>query len=100
MTPSVYQKSRRVSENHISKKNLTFTMEIKTIKLSEKGQLVLPQAMRERAGFRPGATVVLIERDGRIFIELAERVAQKLENDFAAWDRLSDEALENFEKDL
>ena len=75
-------------------------MEIKTVKLSEKGQIALPQAMRERAGFKPGATVVLMERDGRIFIELAERIANKLEDDFAAWDRLSDEALTNFEKNL
>jgi AbrB family looped-hinge helix DNA binding protein len=75
-------------------------MEIKTIKLSEKGQIALPQAMRERAGFKPGATVVLLERDGRIFIERADRVADKLEDDFFAWDRLSDEALSNFEKSL
>lgn len=75
-------------------------MEIKTIKLTERGQIALPQAMRERAGFKPGATVVLMERDGRIFIERADRVASKLEDDFLAWDRLSDEALVNFEKTL
>lgn len=75
-------------------------MDIKTVKISEKGQIALPQTMRERAGFKTGATLVLIERDGRIFIELADRIAKKLEDDFAAWDRLSDEALTNFEKNL
>ena len=75
-------------------------MDIKTIKLSEKGQLAIPIAMRRKAGIRPGSTIILFEREGRIVIENAERVSSRLEKDFRAWDRLSDEALLDFEKQL
>jgi len=75
-------------------------MEIKTVKLSEKGQIALPLAMRKRAGLVVGEDIVLIERNGRIIIDRADRVAAKLEDDFAAWDAASDEALIQFEQSL
>ncbi len=37
-----------------------------TTKLSSKGQLVLPKAVRERLGAAPGSKIVLNDRRGRI----------------------------------
>ena len=39
-----------------------------TTKLSSKGQLVLPKAVRERLGAEPGSRIVLDDRRGRIEI--------------------------------
>ncbi len=37
-----------------------------TTKISSKGQMVLPKAVRDRLGVKPGDKVVFVERQGRI----------------------------------
>jgi AbrB family looped-hinge helix DNA binding protein len=43
-----------------------------TYKVGAKGQVVLPKAMRERLGIRPGDEVLFDEGDGEIVVRKAE----------------------------
>lgn len=47
-------------------------MELKTVTISSKGQIALPNAFRSQAGFHEGDKVMLIEKEGRIEIIPAE----------------------------
>jgi len=72
----------------------------KTIKLSEKGQIVLPRELRRRAGIMPGDTLLIAQKGDRILIERSTKSVASLEEDFLAWDDASDEALDAFEKSI
>ncbi|ADB52150.1 AbrB/MazE/SpoVT family DNA-binding domain-containing protein [Conexibacter woesei] len=47
-----------------------------TYKVGAKGQVVLPKAMRERLGIRPGDEVLFDEGDGEITVRKAKSKAQ------------------------
>jgi AbrB family looped-hinge helix DNA binding protein len=40
-----------------------------TTKISSKGQMVLPKAVRDRLGVKPGDKIVFVERQGRIELQ-------------------------------
>ena len=54
-------------------------MEIKTINLSAKGQLCIPQKMREEVGFKEGEKLMLIAKDDEIIIKKSKDVLKKLD---------------------
>ena len=85
----------------ISKKNLTYTVEAQTIKVSEKGQISIPKSIRDGIGLKKGDTLNII-RDGSIIIlekidqesykdliKHAEKVAKRI------WDNEHDEIWDN-----
>lgn len=49
-----------------------------TYKVGPKGQVVLPKAMRERLGIRPGDEVRFDEGDGEIVVRKAESKAEAI----------------------
>lgn len=48
-----------------------------TVKLSTKGQLVIPKEIRDRAGWKPGLELVVEERDGEIVLRPAVDLPEK-----------------------
>ncbi len=54
-------------------------MEIKTIKLSAKGQLCIPQEMREEVGFKEGEKLILIAKDKEIIIKKSKNLLEDLD---------------------
>ena len=57
-------------------------MEIKTVRVSEKGQIAIPISMRENVGIEQGDELLLVETEGKILIEKADRVSQSMKDDF------------------
>jgi AbrB family looped-hinge helix DNA binding protein len=41
------------------------------VRITSKGQVTIPQAIRERAGLLPGSEVRFVERNGRVWLEPA-----------------------------
>jgi len=71
------------AERFISKKILTFAeqqMIVKTVKVSEKGQIAIPAEIREKAGISRGDSLIIMQEDGKIMIE---KESKKLKDDFA-----------------
>ena len=57
-------------------------MEIKTVKVSEKGQIAIPSSMRENMGIDKGDELLLVETEGKILIEKTDKVSQSVKDDF------------------
>lgn len=57
-------------------------MEIKTVRVSEKGQIAIPISMRENIGIEQGDELLLVESEGKILIEKADKVSQSMKDDF------------------
>lgn len=83
------------TERLISKKILTNDMIIKTIKVSDKGQIAIPQEMREEVGIKKGEELIIIQDNGTILLEKAQKVAMKMKDDFKDLLKFSEQALKN-----
>ena len=55
---------------------------MKTIKVSEKGQIALPQTMRETLGIEQGDELIVIQLDNKILLEKSQKVEQSMKDDF------------------
>ena len=89
------------AEKFISKEILTFIMEIKIIKVTDKGQISLPVGIRESLNIGQGDELLITKSDDVIVIKKvkkedfsdllkhSEKVAKKL------WDNKEDEVWEN-----
>jgi len=55
---------------------------IKTIKVSEKGQIAIPQAIREKMGIEQGDELIMFQVDGKILIEKTKKTEEKMKDDF------------------
>lgn len=56
---------------------------VRTVKVSAKGQIVLPAEMRAAHGVKEGDELVLVSDGERILIEPESRVAKALDEEFA-----------------
>ena len=75
----------------ISKKILTiFKMILKTVKVSDKGQIAIPQDMREGVGIEKGDTLIIIQEDNKLLLEV---ISKKMKDDFKDILRLSEHSL-------
>ena len=57
-------------------------MIIKTVKLSGKGQIAIPQDMRREAKLKKGDKLIVIEDDGKLMLEKAEKISARVKDDF------------------
>jgi AbrB family looped-hinge helix DNA binding protein len=57
-------------------------MEIKTVRVSEKGQIAIPTSMRASIGIEQGDELLLVETEGKILVEKADKVSQSMKDDF------------------
>ncbi len=83
------------SESFISKKILTNSMIVKTVKVSDKGQIAIPQEIREEAGIKKGEELIIVQDNGTILLEKAQRVATKMKDDFKDLLKFSEQALKS-----
>ena len=73
------------------------------VKISSKGQIVIPKCVREKLGLHSGEKLMVVSRDGEILLRKTkkvtiEEIAEKLENQTKKEgidvDKLIDEAIE------
>jgi len=57
-------------------------MLIKTVRVSDKGQIAIPLSVRKNAGIQRGDELVIIQNNGKILLEKAEIASMKIEDDF------------------
>jgi len=68
-------------------------MEMKTVKVSDKGQIAIPRDIRDNIGIERGDELVLFQIGGKILIEKSKKVAEKMEEDFSDLLKFSEESL-------
>jgi len=68
---------------------------IKTIRVSDKGQIALPVDVRKSANIKIGDNLILIQKGKRIMIEKTDLVERKVEDDFKDLLKLSELSLKN-----
>lgn len=73
------------------------------VKVSPKGQIVIPKDVRERLGVRTGEKLLVLSRDGEILLrkteeisieEIAEKIENQAKQERIDVDKLVDEAVE------
>jgi len=72
-------KVENTSENLISKRSLTILTMIKSIRVSSKGQIVIPEEMRNYLHIKEGAKLLVRESEGRLILESEETLIQALD---------------------
>ena len=68
-------------------------MEIKTVKVSEKGQIAIPRGIRERIGLKQGDEMIIIEDGSKILLEKSDEISKKIKGDFDDILQLSESSL-------
>jgi len=68
-------------------------MEIKTVRVSDKGQIAIPTSMRENVGIDRGDELLLVESEGKILIEKASKFSKYMKEDFKDILKYSEESL-------
>ena len=66
---------------------------MKTIKVSDKGQISIPSSIRQRLGIDKGDNLVLFEIEGKILIEKQQIVSEKIKDDFKDVLKFSEQSL-------
>ncbi len=66
---------------------------IKTVKISDKGQIAIPQDMREAMGIGKGDDLVLFQADGKILLEKSKVVEKTFKDDFKDLVKFSEKSL-------
>jgi len=73
------------------------------VKVSSKGQIIIPKELRERLGVRTGEKLLVLSRDGEILLrktqgisieEIAGKIEKQTKQEGIDVDRLVDEAIE------
>ena len=55
---------------------------IKTLRVSEKGQISIPNSVRQRLGIKRGDNLILFEINGKLLIERQQKVSDKMKDEF------------------
>ncbi|VVC71971.1 Antidote-toxin recognition MazE, bacterial antitoxin [uncultured archaeon] len=61
-------------------------MNIEIVKMSSKGQFVMPAAMRKKFGMGRGERLVLVEREGTIIVRPVSRMSEDIESELCLMD--------------
>jgi AbrB family looped-hinge helix DNA binding protein len=70
-------------------------MIVKTVKVSDKGQIAIPSEMREETGISQGDELILVQEGKKILIEPVGKVHKQIKNDFSDLLKLSEKSLMN-----
>jgi len=68
-------------------------MIVKTVKVSDKGQIAIPLKMREETGIHKGDELILVQKGRKILIEPVGRLSKQLEEDFSDLQKLSEKTM-------
>ncbi len=63
---------------------------IKTVKVSDKGQIAIPKEVRELADIEIGDSLILIQEDKKIMLEKIDLIENKVKGDFRDLLKLSE----------
>ncbi len=55
---------------------------LQTVRVSEKGQIAIPQNIRKSAGITKGNDLIIIHDNGRILLEKVDEISEKIKDDF------------------
>ena len=66
---------------------------MKTVKVSEKGQIAIPQSFREIMGIHQGDDLVMLQIDGKLLLEKTQKAEQKMKDDFKDILKFSEKSL-------
>lgn len=56
--------------------------QIKTLRVSDKGQIAIPNSIRQKLGIQRGDNLILFEIEGKILLEKQKNVSEKMMDDF------------------
>ncbi|MCR4369173.1 MAG: AbrB/MazE/SpoVT family DNA-binding domain-containing protein [archaeon] len=62
--------------------------------MNNRGQIVIPEEIRNSLGLKGKDTLVLIEKDGEIILRKESVVANKIESEDGFWQKISEKSLE------
>ncbi len=68
-------------------------MTIAAVKVSDKGQIAIPQSIRESVGIERGDNLILFQIEDKILIEKSDKVSKKMKDDFKDILKLSEKSL-------
>jgi len=66
---------------------------IKTLRVSDKGQISIPNSVRQRLGIQRGDNLILFEINGKLLIEKQQKVSEKMIDEFKDVLRFSEQSL-------
>ena len=55
---------------------------IKTLRVSDKGQISIPNSVRQKLGIERGDNLILFEIEGKILLEKQQKVSEKMKDEF------------------
>ena len=55
---------------------------IKTLRVSDKGQISIPNSVRQKLGIQRGDNLILFEIEGKILLEKQQKVSDKMKGEF------------------
>jgi len=68
-------------------------MIIKTIKVSDKGQIAIPIEIRKKTGIIKGDEIILIQKDGKILIQKSKMIYKETKDKFKDILKFSEQSL-------
>ncbi len=69
---------------------------IKTVNVSEKGQIVIPKEIQNSLGIKKGDRLIIITKNKKILIQKAENIEKQMGDDFADLIKFSELSLNKF----
>jgi AbrB family looped-hinge helix DNA binding protein len=66
---------------------------IKTVRVSEKGQIAIPHSIRQIMGIHQGDDLLMFQVDGKILLEKTQKIEQKMKDDFKDILKFSEKSL-------
>jgi len=76
-------------------RNFLLNMDVKTIKVSGRGQIAIPIGMRKSANINDGDVLLVMQEDGRIFLEKVKTTAVAIKDEFKDMLKLTEDSLKD-----
>jgi len=70
-------------------------MTMKTIKVSDKGQIAIPNVIRESMEIGKGDELILIQIGGKILLEKSQKISDKIKEEFKDLLKFSEQSLKD-----
>jgi antitoxin PrlF len=67
--------------------------QIRTIRVSDKGQIAIPMDVRKKMGIKKGDSLVMLQKGDKIILEKSEKIALKLDGEFKDVDEITAQSL-------
>lgn len=73
-----------------------------TVKVNEKGQVVIPKILRDGHGIEPGGEIMMGEEGNRLFIErkMNREESKKFLEEFPKWGKVKVDSDKDYEEEL